>query len=105
MTPEKYKPSVVVGKVVKILFLLGNHVVDGLAPTEIADALQINKSNVTHLLAQLYHEGAVEMVQVGKSERWRLAPKMGQIGVGILSEVSRKESNMAEVKNRFTREF
>jgi len=88
-------------RVLRILVHLGGHEVDGLAPGEISKSLDINPAHVTHDLANLKQAGLAE--KLPDTNRWRLTPRIPQIGVAMLNGISRRENKLAETKNRFTR--
>ena len=88
-------------RILRVLMHLGGHEVNGLAPGEISKSLNISPANVTHDLANLKHAGMAEQLQ--ETCRWRLTPRIPQIGVAMLNGISRAESKLAETKQRFTR--
>lgn len=90
-----------VQRVLRILKHLGGHEVDGLAPGEISKSLDISPANVTSALANLKHAGLAE--QLPNINRWRLTPYIPQLGVAMLNGIERRESKIAETKQRFTR--
>lgn len=101
MTPEKYGTSDQLRRACRAIVLMAGHVVNGLAPGELAKALDTSPSNITRLLANLKQEGFVEKIE--ETGRWRLGPKVVQIGLAYMNDVGRAETRLAEVKNRYTR--
>ncbi|TVO70875.1 hypothetical protein FHP88_15590 [Sedimenticola selenatireducens] len=87
-------------RILRILIHLGGHEVHGLAPGEISKSLDITPANVTHDLANLKHAGLAE--PLSDSNRWRLTPRIPQIGVAMLNGIGRAESKLAETKQRFS---
>lgn len=96
---ERYKSNSQ-QRILTILKHLGGHEVDGLAPGEIASSLQIQPANVTHDLANLRIAGLAEILP--DTNRWRLTPRIPQIGIAMLNGISRAEGRLAETKQRFT---
>lgn len=97
---EKYRSNAQ-QRILKILIFLAGHEVDGLAPGEISKGLVIAPSHVTHDLANLRIAGLAEEVEGGG--RWRLSPKLPQIGVAMLNGYDRAKSKLDEVGQRYTR--
>ncbi|MEJ1496356.1 MAG: IclR family transcriptional regulator [Candidatus Sedimenticola sp. (ex Thyasira tokunagai)] len=98
---EKYRSNSQ-QRILKILVHLGGHEVNGLAPGEISNSLQISAANVTHDLQNLKYAGLVE--QLPDSNRYRLTPRIPQIAVAMLNGISRAEGKLAETRNRFTKQ-
>lgn len=88
-------------RILKIIFVLAGHEVDGLAPGEISKALHVTPSSVTRDLANLRISGLAE--QLAETERWRLTPKLSQIGLAMLDGVDKSQRKTDEVKQRYTR--
>jgi len=88
-------------RVLQVLLRLAGHEVNGLAPGEIAKALNTMPSNITRDLANLKEAGLAEQIQ--DSGRWRLSPKVPQIGVAMLSGVQRAQAKVDEVTQRYNR--
>ncbi len=88
-------------RVLQLLLRLAGHEVDGLAPGELAKALSTTPSNITRDLFNMQAAGVAEQVQ--ESGRWRLSPRVPQIGVAMLNGIGRAQSKIDEVQNRFTR--
>lgn len=86
-------------RIVKILFYLGGHEINGLAPGEIAKGLNISPSQVTHDLANLRIAGAAEVIQ--DAGRWRLSPRLPQIATAMLHGISRAQKKIDEVTQRY----
>ena len=88
-------------RVLKVLNALSGHEIEGLSPGEIAKGLSISPANVTRDLANLFESGFAE--EIPSTGRWRLTPKLVQIGVAMQLEVERAERKLAEVRQRYTR--
>lgn len=82
-----------------VLLLAGNEF-DGVAPVELARALATNPSNVTRDLANLETAGFAERLPTG---RWRLGPKLVQIGLAFSAHVAKKSDQLDEIRQRYTR--
>ncbi len=96
---EQYR-SAAQQRILKVLLILDDHEVDGLAPQQIADSLGIKPSQVTHDLANLHLAGLAEQME---SKRWRLTPRIPQIAVAMLGNLDRKQRKLAEIEQRYTR--
>lgn len=103
MTPEKYKRSAIVGNVCRMFVVMAGRTIEGMRPGEIAEAVGTSPANMTRMLALLKQEGFVEETQ--KKDHWRLAPKLVQIAVSFSAELSRAQTRLDEVKQRYTREI
>lgn len=88
-------------RILRVLLALSGHEVNGLAPGEVAKGLGISGANVTRDLANLQLAGlAEEMVGTG---RWRLTPKLIQIGVAMQAAVDEADRKLVEMRQRYTR--
>jgi len=83
-----------------ILLLAGNELA-GLAPSDLAKALDTGPSNVTRDLANLKEAGLAE--QLPETGRWRLGPKVVQIAVDFQLNLGRSQSRVDEIRQRYTR--
>ncbi|HFD86510.1 MAG TPA: MarR family transcriptional regulator, partial [Gammaproteobacteria bacterium] len=83
-------------RILKVMLALAGHEVTGLAPGEIAKGLNITPSNVTRDLANLRIAGLAE--QITDSDRWRLTPKLSQIGLAMLDSVDKARRKVDEVR-------
>lgn len=83
-----------------ILLLAGNELA-GLAPSDLAKALDTGPSNVTRDLANLKEAGLAE--QLPDTGRWRLGPKVVQIAVDFQLNLGRSQSRVDEIRQRYTR--
>lgn len=88
-------------RLLAVVMLLGEDVITGLAPTQIAKALNVPASYVTRDLDNLRTAGwAVQNEETG---RWLLGTKAGALGVKVMTSIDRAERKVAEARNRFTR--
>lgn len=87
-------------RVLQILMLLAGHELFGLAPNEIAKAVRTSPSNVTRDLANLHAAGLAEQVQ--DTGRWRITPRLGQIGLRVMNALGEARRRVEETAQRFT---
>lgn len=88
-------------RLLKLVLLLGEDVVTGFAPTQLAKALQVPTPYITRDLENLKTAGwAMQHEETG---RWLLGAKPGALGVKVMSSIDRAERKVAEARHRFTR--
>lgn len=88
-------------RILRVVMLLGEDVVVGLAPTQISKALNVPASYVTRDLENLRTAGwAIQHEETG---RWLLGAKPGALGVKVLSSIDRATRKVEEARSRFTR--
>lgn len=88
-------------RILKVVMLLGEDVVIGLAPAQIAKELGVPAPYVTRDLENLKTAGwAFQNEQTG---RWLLGVKPGALGVKVLASIDRAQRKVDEARNRFTR--
>jgi DNA-binding IclR family transcriptional regulator len=80
--------------------LAGNELL-GLSPSELARELKAGASTVTRDLANLKEAGYAE--QIAETGRWRLGPRVVQIGIKFGDALARAESRVGEIQQRYTR--
>lgn len=88
-------------RVLQTLMRLVGHEMDGLAPGEIAKALRTAPGNTTRDLANLREAGLAEQMESG---RWRITPRLGQIGLAVLKTFGDAQARLEETRARFMRE-
>lgn len=88
-------------RLLKVLMALAGREFTGLAPGEIAKGLAITPSCVTRDLANLKEAGMAEVI--AETGRWRLGPKLVQIGLAFTQELARKNEQFNEINQRYTR--
>lgn len=89
-------------RLLKAIVLLAGNEFSGLAPSDLAKALNTNPSNVTRDLANLKEAGLAE--QLPDTGRWRLGPKLVQIALAFSDQMSRSTSRIDEMQQRYTRQ-
>lgn len=89
-------------RLLKAVVLLAGNEFNGLAPSDLAKALNTNPSNVTRDLANLKESGLAE--QLPDTGRWRLGPKLVQIALAFSDSMARSSSRMNEINQRYTRQ-
>lgn len=88
-------------RILKVLFVLFGHVVNGLAPSAIAREIGCSAAVMTRDLDNLSQAGLVEKDEL--TGLWRLTPRLPQQCFKVLAEVDRADRRLGEIKNRFTR--
>lgn len=88
-------------RLLKAVVLLAGNEFSGLAPSDLAKALNTNPSNVTRDLANLKEAGLAEQIQ--DTGRWRLGPKLIQIALAFSDHMSRATNRIDEMQQRYTR--
>lgn len=101
MNPDAYKQSNMVVHNVAIIRTLAGHTFNGLSNTEISKAIGINPSKVTRYLANLSKLGVVQETKV--PDRWRLGPVFVQIALAHQAHMQRVETDLEEIKQRYSR--
>ena len=100
MTASQYTNSAQ-QRILKVVMLLGEDVVTGLSPSQIAKELKVPASYVTRDLDNLKTAGwAIHNEETG---RWLLGAKPGALGVKVMNSIDRAERKVNEARNRFTR--
>lgn len=87
-------------RVLHTLLLLAGNELDGIAPGEVAKRLRTTPSNTTRDLANLKEAGLAECLDSG---RWRITPRVAQIGIAVLNALDRAKAHVEETTQRFTR--
>ncbi len=88
-------------RVLRVLLALSGHEVNGLQPGELARGLKLTPSDITRDLANLHLAGLAEEI-VGTG-RWRLTPKLVQIGVAMQVAIEEAETKLSDMRQRYTR--
>ncbi|HJW23773.1 MAG TPA: IclR family transcriptional regulator [Rhodocyclaceae bacterium] len=89
-------------RILKVMLLLAGNEFNGLAPSDLAKAVDTNPSNITRDLANLQEAGLAE--PLADTGRWRLGPKVVHIAVAFSRQLDRARIRLDEVTNRYTRE-
>jgi DNA-binding IclR family transcriptional regulator len=88
-------------RLLQVVMLLGEDVINGLSPTQIAKALNVPAPYITRDLDNLKTAGwAVQSEETG---RWTLGAKAGALGVKVMTSIDQAERKVSEARNRFTR--
>lgn len=90
-------------RILRALLVLAGNEFQGLAPGELAKALGVNPSTATRDLHNLREVGFAEQIQ--ETGRWRLGPKPIQLSLAFSTAISRAQSRLNEINNRYTREI
>jgi DNA-binding IclR family transcriptional regulator len=86
----------------KVLKLLAGNEFSGLAPGEIAKALNISPGNVTRDLRVLQKVGLAEQLPHDEN-KWRLGPAMIQMANAHKQHLATVHHRIAEVEQRYSR--
>lgn len=89
------------GKVLDVLDALAGHAVTGISNTDLARRLQLNPSTVTRAMATLIEKGWARKDEI--TALFHPTPRMAQVFGRVLADIDRAEQQLADVKNRFTR--
>lgn len=89
-------------RLLKVILLLAGNEFSGLAPSDLAKALDTNPSNITRDLANLKEAGLAE--QLADTGRWRLGPKLVQIALAFSEHMARSTARVNEIQQRYTRQ-
>jgi DNA-binding IclR family transcriptional regulator len=88
-------------RLLKVVMLLGEDVITGFAPSQIAKTLNVPPGYITRDLDNLKTAGwAIQQEETG---RWMLGAKPGALGVRVMASIDRAERKVSEARNRFTR--
>jgi DNA-binding IclR family transcriptional regulator len=87
-------------RVLQLLSLLANDVVDGLAPSQMATALDVPASYITRDLANLAAQQFV--VKIDKTGHWILGSAAAAMAVRAAKSIGQADSRLAEIKHRFS---
>lgn len=86
----------------RVLILLAGNEFNGVAPGELAKALDTNPSNITRDLSVLHGAGLAEPLP-HDPKRWRLGPKVIQIANAFTAHMGEVTRRAAEIEQRYTR--
>ena len=88
-------------RLLQVVMVLGEDVIHGFSPTQIAKALNVPPPYITRDLDNLKTAGWV--IQNEETGRWTLGAKAGALGVKVMTSIDQAERKVAEARNRFTR--
>lgn len=89
-------------RILRALLVLAGNEFQGVAPGELAKSMGVSPGTATRDLHNLREVGFADQIQ--ETGRWRLGPKIVQIALAFSHELTRAESRLSEIKNRYTRE-
>lgn len=89
-------------RAIRILWILQGHSFDGLRLKQITEQLQTSNSSALMDLEMLAEEGVVERIP-GKSEYWRLTPRLIQLARAHEQETQELHRKVDEFNHRCTR--
>ena len=84
----------------RIVELLAGHEFEGVTNGQLAEALAVAPSYITRDLALLRERGWAEEIPEVQG-RWRLAPRPIRLLVAYADSMSRREQQIADLKNRY----
>ena len=88
-------------RILKLVVLLAGNEFNGLAPAEIGKALNTSGALVTRDLDNLRTAGMAD--QIPETGRWRLGPKLVQIGLAFAASLDKQQQLIDSVRIRYTR--
>lgn len=86
----------------RLLFTLAGRSRNGLRLKPIADVIGESPSTTLRNLQRLAEDGLVERSPYDQ-DNWRLSPRIVQIALAHLAEVTREEQQLNDFKNRYSR--
>lgn len=89
-------------RLIDVIVILSGNEVTGLTIKEVADAARTSQPNAFRDVKVLQAKGMAE--QIPDTDRWRLGPKLVQMGLAHMRHMDKAQSRLDEVKNRYTRE-
>ncbi len=89
-------------RILGLLRIMAGNEFNGLSPKEIREATGCSGSIATRDLFNLQKAGFAE--QIPATDRWRLGPKLVQIGVAFMTHLSKQRQQLDDITNRYTRE-
>lgn len=92
--------SAPIAKTCELFRVLAGHVVLGLAPSEIARAIDVSPSWVSVNLPALAETGFVE--RVDGTNRWRLGVSLVRIATTVAADLSSARRRLDEVEKRYS---
>lgn len=90
-----------VQRTLAVIEALAGNEFTGMAPVDLAQATGQRADQVVRTLANLIHRGWAEKMDTG---RYRLGPKPVQIAVNFSSALERADTQLAGIRNRYTRQ-
>ena len=91
-------------RVLKLLWILQGHTLDGVRLKQMAEALGVSAPMALRDIAVLAEEGLAERIP-GRDECWRLTPKLVQLARAHDDEMRRARQRLDDLDNRYTRQL
>lgn len=88
-------------RIIKMMLVLFNDVVDGLSPSVLAREMNCSASVMTRDINNLLTAGIAEKVE--KTDRVRLTARLPQQAIKVWTAIDNAERRLQESKTRFTR--
>ena len=88
-------------RLIKVILLMFDHVVNGLPPSVIAREVKCSAAVMTRDLANLSTAGIAAKDET--TGHWRLTPRLPQQTIKVWADIDRADRRLQEAKNRFTR--
>jgi DNA-binding IclR family transcriptional regulator len=89
-------------RILRLVVLLAGNEFNGLAPAEIAKAMSVSAAIVTRDLDNLRTAGVAD--QIPDTGRWRLGPKLVQIGLAFATHLDKQRQLVDDLATRYTRQ-
>lgn len=102
MTTESNMTNEPQQRILKLVVLLAGNEFNGLAPSEIARALNIAPPMVTRDLDNLRTAGMADRIE--ETGRWKLGPKLVQIGLAFTAHLNSQRDKVEAMATRYSRE-
>lgn len=88
-------------RILKVILALGGHECEGVAPTEIARAVDAAAGQITRDLWNLREAGFAEQIEA--TGRWRLGPRPIQVFCAFSDGIALRQRQLDETRQRYTR--
>lgn len=89
-------------RILKLVVLLAGNEFVGLSPSEISKSMGVSPAAVTRDLDNLRTAGMAD--QIPDTGRWRLGPKLVQIGLAFASHIDKQQRMLTDLTTRYTRQ-
>ena len=89
-------------RILRALLILAGNEFNGVAPGELAKAMNESPSTATRDLHNLKEVGFAEQIQ--ETGRWRLGPKLVQVAMAFTDHLTRAQRKLDEINQRYTRQ-
>lgn len=88
-------------RVLRVMLALFGHEIDGLAPSQLARAVNANASAITRDIYNLIEVGVAE--RLPHNENIRISPVLGRKALQVMTALDAAERRIHETRTRFTR--